>query len=189
MSANGGLSPSPIAPPKTSFARLDPSFLYQGQAKDVAEQFEKRTGMKREAFIQEFPPSPFRESLQYKMGAIPAKKVSKFLEKALLSKLPAWIDFAAVFAAKKSPDSATQNLPEPRFLDSKVSPSSVFQSSSKPAGKIETGKKELPPDPLLTAMVEASREAQVASNEESLFNRVSRRYRDLQSRKKLAPLK
>lgn len=35
----------------TTFSRLSPDFLYQGKAAAVAEEFEKRTGMKREEFL------------------------------------------------------------------------------------------------------------------------------------------
>jgi hypothetical protein len=36
----------------TTFSRLDPSFLYKGEAAEIATEFEKRSGMKREEFLR-----------------------------------------------------------------------------------------------------------------------------------------
>jgi hypothetical protein len=36
----------------TTFSRLDPSFLYRGETSEVAAEFEKRSGMKREEFLR-----------------------------------------------------------------------------------------------------------------------------------------
>lgn len=37
----------------TSFSRLDPSYLYKGESAAVAEEFEKRSGMRREEFLRQ----------------------------------------------------------------------------------------------------------------------------------------
>lgn len=37
----------------TSFSRLDPSYLYKGESAVVAEEFEKRSGMRREEFLRQ----------------------------------------------------------------------------------------------------------------------------------------
>ncbi len=36
----------------TTFSRLDPNFLYKGESAEIAAEFEKRSGMKREEFLQ-----------------------------------------------------------------------------------------------------------------------------------------
>lgn len=36
----------------TTFSRLDPNFLYKGESAEIASEFEKRSGMKREEFLQ-----------------------------------------------------------------------------------------------------------------------------------------
>ncbi len=36
----------------TTFSRLDPAFMYKGEANDIASEFEKRSGMKREEFLR-----------------------------------------------------------------------------------------------------------------------------------------
>lgn len=43
---------APVSDFDTSYGRLDPKFLQQGEAGKVAEQFEKATGMKRETFLK-----------------------------------------------------------------------------------------------------------------------------------------
>jgi hypothetical protein len=53
-SAVKALAPSAQAPNAggTTFSRLDPSFLYEGETDGVAAEFEKKSGMKRETFLK-----------------------------------------------------------------------------------------------------------------------------------------
>jgi hypothetical protein len=51
MTSVGTANKLPTERTNTSFRRLDTSFLHQGDAGKVAEQFEKATGMKRESFL------------------------------------------------------------------------------------------------------------------------------------------
>jgi hypothetical protein len=55
LSSNGGSSSplmAPVSSYSTDFGRLDSSFLRQGEAGQVADQFEKATGMSRDAFLK-----------------------------------------------------------------------------------------------------------------------------------------
>ncbi len=49
----GSTAPAPRPATNTTFRRLDPKFLSQGKYKEVAENFEKRSGMRREVFLQQ----------------------------------------------------------------------------------------------------------------------------------------
>ncbi|MGE3262150.1 MAG: hypothetical protein AB7K68_10250 [Bacteriovoracia bacterium] len=62
-SAASGVSKTP-AKTNTSFRRLDPSFLRQGEAGKIADEFERQSGMKREDFLKE-------------MSAVSEKKISR----------------------------------------------------------------------------------------------------------------
>lgn len=51
-SAAGGNGKSGGGISGTTFSRLDPSFLYKGESAEIAAEFEKRSGMKREEFLR-----------------------------------------------------------------------------------------------------------------------------------------
>jgi hypothetical protein len=86
----------------TSFSRLDPSYLYRGESAAVADEFEKRSGMRREEFLRQLG-SATDSDLNYEdpdlmkklegrfqqfTAAIPNKDFKKGLETAA-SMLPA----------------------------------------------------------------------------------------------------
>lgn len=50
---SGGSSVGSKSETETTYRRLNSQFLYEGKAGEVAAEFEKRSGMKREAFLQE----------------------------------------------------------------------------------------------------------------------------------------
>lgn len=50
--ASAAQNAAPVAR-ATSFSRLDPSYLYKGESAAVAEEFEKRSGMRREEFLRQ----------------------------------------------------------------------------------------------------------------------------------------
>jgi hypothetical protein len=86
----------------TSFSRLDPSYLYKGESAAVAEEFEKRSGMRREEFLKQLGEATDSDltwddpSLMQKLegrfqkftNAIPNKDFKKGLETAA-SMMPA----------------------------------------------------------------------------------------------------
>ncbi len=51
-SRGAGRNLEPIADLKTNYNRLDPSFLRKGEAGKIADEFEKKSGMKRETFLK-----------------------------------------------------------------------------------------------------------------------------------------
>lgn len=86
----------------TSFSRLDPSYLYKGESAAVADEFEKRSGMRREEFLKQLGEATDSDltwddpSLMQKLegrfqkftNAIPNKDFKKGLETAA-SMMPA----------------------------------------------------------------------------------------------------
>lgn len=86
----------------TSFSRLDPSYMYKGETAAVAEEFEKRSGMRREEFLRQLGDATDSDltwddpSLMQKLegrfqkftNAIPNKDFKKGLETAA-SMMPA----------------------------------------------------------------------------------------------------
>ncbi len=53
LSSAGSAAPAVMRKTDTTFRRLDPSFLRQGKFNEVASEFEKRSGMKRETFLNQ----------------------------------------------------------------------------------------------------------------------------------------
>jgi hypothetical protein len=53
MGAGGAASQSTEGARPTTFSRLDPSYLHEGQASEVAAEFEKRSGMSRDEFLHQ----------------------------------------------------------------------------------------------------------------------------------------
>ena len=102
ISSAGKFKVEPLSDYKTSFGRLDPKFLREGEAGKVADEFEKKTGMKRdnllkimakasesqisysdpklvdkviarfEGFLKEIPNDDFRKDVQKTIDQVPA---------------------------------------------------------------------------------------------------------------------
>ena len=102
ISSAGKYKIEPLTDYKTTFARLDPNFMREGEAGKVADEFEKKTGMKRdkllkimakasestispsdpklvdkvisrfEGFLKEIPNEEFRKNVQKTIDEVPA---------------------------------------------------------------------------------------------------------------------
>jgi hypothetical protein len=75
-SLGDGSQPGTPPPAQTSFRRLDPAFLYQGDAGRAAADFEKATGIKRETFLRRMS-----EASDNPIAATDPRLVSKYIDR------------------------------------------------------------------------------------------------------------
>lgn len=98
-------APSSVTPKATTFSRLDPSFLHKGKAAEVADEFERQSGMKREEFLRQ-------------LGAATDSDIS-YEDPALLQKLEARYNLF------------TNSVPNKDFRNGLEKASSLFPSSAR----------------------------------------------------------
>lgn len=84
LSSVGSEAPS-RAPTVTTFRRLDPSFLQKGKFAEVAAEFEKRSGMKRETFLNQLA-DVSEKKISRKDPQLVDKVVGRF--ESFISKIP-----------------------------------------------------------------------------------------------------
>lgn len=152
----------------TSFRRLDPSFLYEGEAAKVAAEFERQSGMKRndfltqladvsekkikrsdpqmidkafahlEGFIDKIPNQEFRRNLEKNIHIVPESMRRGMVAQAV-TKLAGFFAHAGTSGAPTTLEASTAAEPSPASLASAGAHESPATEERKPAAVGDAG--------------------------------------------------
>lgn len=159
----------------TTYSRLDPKFLHQGEAAKVAEEFERKSGMRREVFLKHMAKAS-ESKISAKDPNLTEKVLSRFasfvdeipneefrgnVKKQIESVSPGSqaglirdgvdhvFEILAKYGVNVAPKMAA--LPERGTNETSRMPSSVAEASAAFTGVMETGRVARPEDPLLAS--------------------------------------
>lgn len=159
----------------TTYSRLDPKFLRQGEAGKIADEFEKKSGMKREvflkhmakasesnisdkdpnltekvlgrfaSFVDEIPNEEFRSNVKKQIEAVSPDSQASLIRDGVEH----LFDVLAKYGVSVAPKVAL--LPEPAPYEATRAPSSVASSPSAFTGVMEAPRSARAEDPLLAS--------------------------------------